>query len=340
MLLIILLINFGLIGIFIWVLIHILVLHPEKGERIAGWLARLVSWTSKRAQRTATAISIQKKVHSFIDAVNTEVERLLPYKLKIKWVSPKIDETAFISNDRVIVFLRHDKNQDVNIAKSTMLYMNKAVIPEARPHIHFRLCEAIDLMMTKKALYSFVEARSAFAVFVSDVLRPKADKDSDLKELCTIIEQLDTRGLFTRVLLRELAELGKRRAGITESGGTVFETGKFTKFLTEIAEKEQGEDVPLTFNGKWIKAAVILVARPDTATEAFITQIKKKIVENINVIYVFARGRNVETAKRVCEECTKVPELTMIHEGEEFPTMVDERNIIGYCVIFYNRKTI
>lgn len=332
---------FGLVGLFIWLIIDLLVLHQERSERLAGWLAKLISWTGKKAEKTATAMSIQGKVNSFVYSINTEVEELLPYGLKIKWVSPEINEQSFIKKNKVIILLSHHKNQDKNLSKATVLYINKALIPEARPHLNTKLCKAIDLMMTKKALYSFIEARSSFNYFITRILRPKIEEDQCIKEFCTVIDTLDERSLFTRVLLRELKELGYRRAGITETGDTVFETGEFTKFLTEIAKKEQGEDVPLTFSRKYIKVAIILVARPEVNTPSrFIRMIKEKIKQSINVIYIFARGSNIDLAKEVYLLCNQIPELAEVHKGEEFPTKIDNKTMVGYCAIFYNRKTV
>lgn len=335
--------TFGIIGIFIWLLIDLLVLHQERGERLAGWLAKLIAWTGKKAEKTATAMSIQGKINSFIVKVNKEVEKLLPYSLKIKWIAPEISEQAFIKKNRVIILLSHHKNQDENFSKATMLYMNKAVIPQTRPHIHFKLGEAIDLMMTKKALCGFIKARSSFSYFVTEIMRPKIEGDPEIKEFCTVIDTLDERGLFTRVLLRELKELGYRRAGVTETGDTVFETGEFTKFLNEIARKEQGEDVPLTFSRNYIKVSIILIAKPETGiigADPFIRRIKQKIKEGINVIYIFARGFNIDLAQQVCQFCSLMPELVEIHKGEKFSTKIDNRTVAGYCAIFYNRKEV
>ncbi len=330
-------------GFFIWLIIYLFVLHQEKGEKLVGWLAKFIAWTSKSAEKTATAMSIQGKVDSFIATINTEVGGLLPYGLKVKWVLPELNKEAFIANNRVVVMLDYHSNQDENLSKATLLYMNKAVIPEARPHIHIKLGKAVDLMMTKKALYSFIEARSSFGHFVNSVLRPEIEQDQEVKDFCQIIDITDERGLFTRVLLRELLELGHRKAGITETGDTLFESGNFTKFLNEIARKEKGEDVPLTFMGHDIKVAIILVARAgaeNLTTDSFTRRVKEKIRQSVNVIYVFARGSNIDLAKQVSNDCQSLPELTKIHE-EEFPTKFPEGDIAkGFCAIFYNRKAI
>jgi hypothetical protein len=330
-------------GFFIWLIIYLFVLHQEKGEKLVGWLAKFIAWTGKKAEKTATAMTIQGKIDSFVSAVNTEVEGLLPYGLKIKWVSPELNREAFIKNNRVVVMLDYHSNQDENLSRATLMYMNKAVIPEARPHIHTKLGQAIDLMMTKKALFSFVEARSSFSHFVDSVLRPKLEKDQDIKEFCQIIDATDERGLFTRVLLRELLELGYKKAGITESGDTVFESNNFIKFLNEIAQKEKGQDVPLTFLGKDIKVAIILVARTggeSLTPDPFIKRVKEKIKQAVNVVYIFARGPNLRLARQVADGCESLPELTKLHE-EEFPTRFPEGDLAsGFCAIFYNRKTI
>ena len=334
--------TFGLTaGFFVWLIIYLFVLHQEKGEWIVGWLAKLISWTGKKAQKTATAMNVQSKINSFAISINSEVEDLLPYGLKIKWIAPEINKESFIKGENVVIMLDYHNNHDENLSKATLFYMNKAVIPEARPHIHDKLGRAIDLMMSKKALSSFMENRSSFGHFVNSVLRPEIDNDQELKDFCHIIDSTDERGLFTRVFLRELLELGRKRAGVTESGDSVFESSNFAKFLNEIAEKERGEDVPLTFIKSDIKIAIILVARPiNYITDPFIKKVKEKIKQSVNVIYIFARGdSNLMLAKNVCEECETIPELVKIHE-EEFPTKSPEGDVqAGHCAIFYNRKT-
>lgn len=329
-------------GIIVGVAIYIFVLNPEKGDRFISFLAKWFSKFSEVAEKTATARGIQSKINSFIKSINSEVENLLPHGLKIKWIPENIDKQSFIKNGKVVVMLKYHKNQDENLSRATLLYMKEAVIPEARPHIHSKLSESIDLMMTKKALYSFAEARSSFNYFLREILRPTTEGDAEIKEFCTVIDKLEECGLFTRVLLRELKELGYKRAGLTETGDTVFKTGKFTKFLNEIAQKEQGQDVPLTFNKTYIKVAIILVAKPETeiwGIDPFTKRIKEKIKERVNVIYIFARGGNIRLAKEISRMCKNMPELSQIHREEEFPTWIDGDMIRGYCTIFYNRKS-
>jgi len=328
----------GVIGV---ITIYIFVIKPERGDNFISFLSRLFSKLSKTAEKTATARWMQGKINSFISSINSEVEGLLPYTLKIKWLPENIDKNSFVKNGKVVVMLKYHKNQDENLARATLFYIKEAVIPEARSHIYFKLGEAIDLMMTKKVLYSFAESRSSFNYFLNEILRPKTEADSEIKEFCSVIDKLEERGLFTRVLLRELKELGYKRAGITETGETVYETSEFTKFLKEIAQKEQGQDVPLTFNKTYIKIAIILVARPETeafGAEPFMKRIQEKIKQRINVIYIFARGKNINLARVISRMCKEMPELSQIHEEEKFPTWVNGYCVEGYCAIFYNKK--
>ncbi|MDP3974812.1 MAG: hypothetical protein Q8P88_00800 [Candidatus Jorgensenbacteria bacterium] len=336
-----LVVTFGLTaGFFIWLIIYLFVMHQDKGERLVGWFTKFFAWTGKGVQKTSDAMSIQGKVDSFINSINTEVEDLLPYGLKIKWISPEMNKETFIEKNKVIVMLSYHSNKDENLSKVALLYMNKAVIPEARPHIYTKLGRAIDLMMTKKALYSFVEARSSFGYFIDFVLRPEIESDPELKEFCQIIDVTDEHGLFTRVMLRELLELGRRRAGVTETGESVLESNNFTKFLNQIAQKESGQDVPLTFIGHDIRTSVILVARSANsfALDNFLKRIRLNIKNSVNVIYVFARGAHIPLAKEVVNNCSLMPELAKIHE-EEFPVKNYTGDIVnGFCAIFFNRK--
>ncbi len=345
-LLIYLLTTFGIIGFFLWLIVDLLVFHQERGEKLAGWLAQFFTWTGRRAQKTATAMSIQGKINSFARSIDTEVRGLLPYGVKIQWISPSTNREAFIKQKQVVVMLDYHHNQDVNLSRAAVMYMNKAVIPEARPHIDKKLSHAIDLMMAKKALYSFTEARSVFDHFVSNVLRPKTSNDSDIKDFCEVIDLTDERGLFTRILLREILELGRSRAGASESGDTVYESTQFVKHLKKVAEKERGVDVNPNFYGSHVSVAIIFVAKPekvDLGTSPYLNAIKKYgIDKSARVIYLFSRGdRNIEFARRVTHESLETyKNLEKMHE-EEYPTKVDGGKVLtGYCAILFNRKTL
>jgi len=337
--------TFGLTaGFFIWLFVYLFVLNPDKGERIAGWMSRLFAWGSKKAERTATSRNIRSKIESFIKSIDTEVKDLLPYGLKIKWLSPETTKEAFIEEDRVVIMLNYHQNQDENLSKTTLLYINKALIPDARPHIHKKLTRAIDLMMTKKALFSFIEARSALNHFIDSVLRPESDSDTELKELCSVIDLIDERGLFTRILLRELMELGIKRAGVTETGDTVHETNEFTKMLKRISEKEKGKDVDPTFLKNNIRVSIIFVARPEKVTanrtKPYLDVVNSKLKKSVHTFYIFARGdRNISFAKSVTKACLqKFKQLTKGY-SEEHPTKGTSGTIVnGYYAILYNRK--
>lgn len=344
MLLGVLLAIFGTTGLFIWLIIYLFVLHQEKGEKLVGWLAGMISWLNEKAEKTATSMGIQAQVNSFVSSINTEVEGLLPYGLKIKWVSPETNKSAFIGKDRVVILLAHHKNQDENVSRATALYMAKAVIPEARPQIDHKLSNAIDLMMTKKALYSFIESRSALDHFVTTVLRPQTDSDEETKSFCRAIEVADERGLFTRILLRELLELGRRRAGITETGDTVVETNAFVRHLEKIAEKEKGVDIDPGFLKKHVRIAIILIAKLEKIEfghQQYINAIDKfGIRQSARTIYVFARGeKNNAFAKEVVAKALEYFQtLYLLHE-EDYVTKFDDGRIApSYSAILYNRK--
>jgi len=332
---------FGWPSIFGVIFIYIFIVNPEKGDRFLSFVSKWFSKFSKSAEKVAVAKGIQNKINNFVKTINSEVEDLLPYKLKIKWINESIGKDSFIRNRKVVIILKYHQNQDENLSLATLFYMKESIIPEAKPHISNKLSKSIDLMMTKKALYSFVDARSSFGYFVREILRKETEKNDEIKLFCSVIEELDSRGLFTRVLLRELKELGYKRAGITEIGDTVVETEKFTKFLDRIARKEQEEDVPLTFNGRYIKISIILVARPgNSELDSFIKIVKKKIKENVSIIYIFARGSNIPLAQNVCRICKNLSDLSLIYEETDFTTRIDERFVNGYYAIFYNRKIL
>lgn len=332
-------------GFFIWLLVDILVIHQHRGEKLASWISKLFSWTGKTFQKAATANSIQEKINSFVGSIDSQVRGLMPFGIKIKWVSPEIDKEAFIENNRVVVLLSRHQNQDENLSRATALYMNKAVIPEARPHIDARLCKAIDLMMTKKALYSFIEARSVLDYYITNILRPEIEADNDIKEFCESIEVTDEKGLFTRILLRELLELGRMRAGHSQSGNSVFEASNFVKHLKKIAEKESGKDINPNFISNDIRMSVIFIARSEKiaiGSDQYTKAIEKYALQNnAKVIYVLARGVGINFAKEVVQKAIGMfPSLYLAHEEDFSTRMTDNKIVKTYCGILYNRKEV
>lgn len=330
-------------GVLFIVFVYAFVFKPTEGEKIVALLSRLFAWMGSTYEKTATAAGIQAKIDNFILSINQEVVGLLPYYLKIKWVSPGIKRSAFIENDRVVVLLSRHQDQDVNLTAATALFMQRAVIPEARPHIDRKLSQAIDLMMTKKALFSFRHrAPSALDRFVRGYLTPKVTDDEDLKKYCTAIDQTDENGLFTRVILRELLELGRKRAGAMETGDTVFETRQFVDKVLELTDREPGVNIDLHFVRTNIRVAIVLVAKPENVAlgpDRYIRAIESALERGVNTIYVFARSKSIPLAQTTVKTAKEgIPQLDLLCEDKFNVPFIQgdvDRNIETYCAIFH-----
>jgi hypothetical protein len=88
------------------------------------------------------------------------------------------------------------------------------------------------------------------------------------------------------------------------------ETRKFLDFLDRIATKEPDKDVELDFRGKYIRMAIILVARLEVISEyglqPYVQRIKRKGEENVDNIYITAVGPyNVAAVERITKIVTE-----------------------------------
>ncbi|GAH79331.1 unnamed protein product, partial [marine sediment metagenome] len=125
---------------------------------------------------------------------------------------------------------------------------------------------------------------------------------------CHKIDEIDSRGLKTRVFMRELRGVGvkARRSEEKPTLDLKAETRSFTDFLYTIVTSERGAKYPLNFIGKKIKAGILLVASLETlAMQGLRTHkwwFRKKNEMGVETTYVIASGRrNMDIARHLAQ---------------------------------------
>ena len=124
------------------------------------------------------------------------------------------------------------------------------------------------------------------------------------------MEEVDEFGLFTRIMLVELIDLANslypQKLGVREIGE---EINGFVDYLLQFPQRPKGQDVELAFPGKYIKVAIVLVARRVKLAEwgyaPYIRRVEDRLTSDFDTVYVMAMDdlRDVATyvSKRVSE---------------------------------------
>jgi len=226
--------------------------------------------------------------------------------MKIRWIT-KGREHAHLTNGQVVVRLRHDFDDARNIVTATMLYLNKGLLRVSRPYLDGTLVQALDLTIAWKMLDRREQSDSR-NYFLENIFTPSVEKDSAVQNNCEKMDLLDARGVMTRILLRELRNVGTKASALREKPTPKLkvETQGFCDFLHTIESSAPGEFPALDFVGERIRTAVLLVASWQTLAAYGLRHHKRRFREKqrsgIETIYVVGSGReNVNRARHLAQ---------------------------------------
>lgn len=227
----------------LFVILLLIFLNPEKAQiwssHILGWFAS----TSSFIERNALTGRIQGTVNQFAKGLDKEGGGILPYSLKIDWVRNADREALLKQEGLVIVRLGYSNDKwEKALAAAMLTFCSKALIPSARPYLSRNLLRSIDFTATKKMLTQS-EATGSVDYFVNEILRPEIEVDNKLCQTCQTMDRLDDEGYFSRVVLRELQDFGRKLYPRTPEGMATLESEEFISFITQIVEKAPEEDV-------------------------------------------------------------------------------------------------
>jgi len=273
---------------------------PSFQKHISPLLSSM-NWI-ERAELASIAYNIQGNLNEFRNAVNEESPGLIP-EAEVKWVSKTNRESFFDTyRGKVIVRMRPSKENAQNLAKAVMLQVSKGVIPESRIYIDERTSRSIDLVLAKKIL-SGQDQRDALRYYTNEILNPELT-DKAVLSLVEALDVIDEQGHLTRLYLRELQRLPQKH-GLRLKGLSSIrkETSELLRFLEVIATRERGEKVPLSFEGKFLRTAIVMVSEEQKFERKGITPYVLAVVtdakKGFDLIYIIALGRKISNALSV-----------------------------------------
>lgn len=305
-------------ALFVGLLIYF-IKNPEKAEKWYSIIARSLSFVSLKLEKSGVAKDIQSDINSFAKEVNSQTkEPILPYKVKIKWVSSTTRE-SFVKKGNVIVRMRHHKNQAKNFLYVTLEWVDRGLIPEARHLLDKTVLRAVDFVfindfLTKKKRYDVKQ------LFLDEIYEPEVTKGSILERYCNTFNKLNNTGLFTGVALQEFSSFGKRIGSVIPNKKIRFETIGFMNMLEKLARKPHGEDVNPDYIGENIKCSIVLIARHETyfmhGLSPYLGWINKCCRKGICSFYVCAIGdANIMIVRKIRDAYEQSKKISVVSEN-------------------------
>ncbi|MBS7648434.1 MAG: hypothetical protein QXU95_03405 [Candidatus Bathyarchaeia archaeon] len=267
------------------------IMNPDAVEKWASIIFRFLSFLGPSFDKRAIASYLQSTINSFSKRINSEVQGILPYGIKIKWVTETTKE-AFIKNGEVIVLLRRSNNEARNLATATFTYMSNALIPEARPFVYQPVMVSADLVMARRILLE--EHRpDALVILKKEFLEPIASQILGVSKYYDSLEKLDSQGMLTRLIFTEFNELAGLLGLRPPTDTIIKETKDFADVMIRLAEKKPGVDINPDYSGNYIKTSVMLIARTGIDEKTpYLAWVIRCLNKGIEKIHVFARGKD------------------------------------------------
>lgn len=293
-----LLAEFGLPAIAVVVIAYVL-LMPEKAQIISGWLWSLIASVLRRGDRKAVALRVQGHVNASTKQLLKDVpEGIIEGKLKIRW-SDAAQAQSVLRDGEVVVFMQRSKHHEENVAHALMVYLPKAVLPRARRYLDKVTMEAVDLTVAKTVLRRSVDSQGVLDVFYEKHLDPACETDAALHQKVTEMDEIDLHGWLMCVLLPEYRRLGNQLHPAIPDVRCRADAEAFARWLHRLAAREPGdENHPLSYEGSYLRVAVVLVAVSKKlekhGTEPYRKYAKSLIYSgNYDAVYLMARDRNI-----------------------------------------------
>jgi len=307
----------------------------DKIERFFAFLYRTFSWISTKLEYGKIAFNIQAAVNNVGNEINNNCNEVLPYAMKIKWAKSAKDAEAFLRNGEIIITMDYSPNSDRNLVVSTLAYLEKGLLPVARPYIDESLMKATDYTVAKK-IFSANYGALPMNYFLQNYLKPEIESDPLLQKDCSLLDNINEAGFLSTIYLRQIQLFGNKVYPSYPNPSIKKESRSFAAFLERIATRNFGEYTNLTFAHSRIRVHILLVAQEETkywGTEAYLRRIKINLDRGIEYTYICARGsENVSLANEIAIEAQKAGHLKIITKNR-FLQFFNNKELSSICIV-------
>lgn len=254
--------------------------------------------------------AVEKRLEITIGSASKKVNQetgidVLPHGVDIKWDEPH-KRDAFIKRGKIVVCLEPSENEERNLARASMLYVQEDLMASSQRFINTTIMKSLCFAVTRKMLM-LDRKLHALKCLNTEFIEPEIEKTPQIREYVSDMDTMDKEGFLTRILLREFSQLDAKLSPALTDPEARKDTKNFTKMLTHFVKRARGARAPsLDYTGAVFRISLLPVAKREKFNIArFTWAVSRCHHENIDTIYVLARGMNVVLAKLVISEIEK-----------------------------------
>lgn len=264
-------------------------MNPEKAERVASWLYKLLRFASSKAERLYVKYSTQSTVNSFLSKLHKSVPGIAVDKVSLEWINENITETEFLESGELVIRMKQSRNDNRNLINATVTFVSYSLLQKAKHYIAKYQKEALNLFATSKILEE--ECPHTMGEFVSCYLSEAMDNDK-INSLYEKFEEIHKINIFFPVLITELNFLGEKVFGKAKKASDIYEeVNQMINFLYRYSQRKLSEDTISDYAGTHCKFAIRIVGKKyKVHTEGkriYINDIKN-ISPNVETIYLIS----------------------------------------------------
>jgi hypothetical protein len=323
----------GGFGIAIAVSVYYVLFHPDKAERVGGWIARAANKAWRKADRAAVALTVQSEINDGRASVlRNAPPGLIDKKLKVRWAKDSEEADALLGEGEVLVVMQQSDHNEENIAHAVMAYLPRALLPYVRRHLDRERMRAADLVIAKSILSASPSTEGALAVLFEQHLDPAQDESPVLAEKVSEMDDIDVQGWLLRILLQEYRLLGEATLNIRARtpAGCRLDAEEFARWVHRLATRTPGsQDVSLNYDGRYFRIAFIFIAIRGRLEEEGIRPYRRRAKQYIyrdkyDAVYLLARDWSIQAAEAVADELERDALVGRV-ERYRFPLRSDFR---------------
>ena len=274
--------------------------HPEKIAIWSSLIAGVFERFSKRSARHSVSSDIQGRISAYIKSY--DAKDILPYGLKLKWISGD-DFSSYVDDEDVVVIMDYHNNNARNFVNAIKQYTSKAFLPTVKHKLPREVVISAELIMQEKIITA--KRPDALDIFHNDHMADELAQNNKVRLFHDIFKRLDILGFFDNIFLTELTFAGHRLEGLEPSQKN-SEMRNFLNYLENISN----ESSPLDYRGRVFSVQIILVAkfikRVYEGTAPYTHRAQQALSNKINSIYVTGRDKNIDFVKEVVTDITNM----------------------------------
>ncbi len=300
---------FGLVGFLIglpWALILAILSNLDLVADAIASSYKVLRRVNFAFERKAVERRLEVTIGNSAKKLNEEAGvDLLPHGIDIRWVEPE-ERQVFLEKNVIVTCLESSYNEEENLARATMLYVEEDLIYESQRFINTTIMKSLSFAVARKLLM-LDRKLSALKCLNEEFLEPEIAKIPQIRDYVSGMDKLDKQGLLTRLLLKEFSKLHAKLSPALTDTQSRKETKSFVKFLKNFVEKTGEPPLPfLDYQGAVFRIGLLPVAKLQSFhIDNFLKAATHHYDEDVNTVYVLAMGKNVALGKLVASEIEK-----------------------------------